>query len=117
MNSIPNILFLGYKNYDELGSIINASDVCLAVYTKSSQYNPGYYAVESVWKVGEYALFDKPIIGQNMVPSKELINANENNLVKKMIEALESEIRLTPKTWMESEKKLLKAYERLDDRT
>jgi len=111
----PQIKFFGYKKIDELGSIINASDVCLAVYEDLDPRFQQFYSEESVWKTGEYALFEKPIVALNMVPDKGLICANKENLAEKMIFALQDNAHLLEKkTWKDSERILLDVYKQLE---
>ncbi len=110
-----NIMFLGYKQIEELGSYINASDVCLAIYGNPDPRFQQFYSQESVWKTGEYALFEKPIVALNMMPDPGIISATEDDLGSKMIEALSSDAPLLEKrTWDDSEKILLDLYKSLE---
>ena len=107
----PRILFLGWKEYKELGSYINAGDIGLAIYRPYPKIAPTYFSVENVWKVSEYAFFGKPVVGTYMVASPGVLPATLENLDEVMEQAISIKTTSIPvRTWKDSEKILLEKY-------
>lgn len=113
-NSPDNVRFLGLKSNNIIADYINASDVCLAPirsYSSNIVSND-----QDVWKVGEYAALQKPIVATNLAPSNQyLLARSKSDFVELIKKALRNDLDLPiPKFWEDySEPALFEAYNKI----
>ena len=117
-NLQERVKYVGWVPHEDVANYINAADICLLP-RKRDGLSP-YVAAESIWKVGEYLVMDKPVIvprfGGFTEAAYPIISVDPSEMHSAIIDFIESPkkpMKSHHPRWTESDKKLHRLYESL----
>jgi glycosyltransferase involved in cell wall biosynthesis len=100
------VRLFGWQPHDSIPNFINAADVCIV--PRHPSKHSDFYNEESLFKLGEYMAFRKPIVACGIAESTQYLLVTENKMADATIQALRGKTPVsTPKSWEEDSEKIL----------